>query len=338
MGFVLKSIPLNKIDLSPVNPRTDAEHSDLEGLAATIQTEGIVQPPSVIQTRNGRYEVLLGERRIRAARMAGLEQVDCLVTERLDPLDAHRARLVENLHRAPLNPLDEALALRVSWLLANAEALGLHKQVQALMAQQQPLGETLPQLEGLLNKNGFKPTAPPVTWDTVLNGLGVAMTPDRRRKLLRILAIPQDVQEQLRQLPVTEAAARALVNLEEDDLRKVVDAIQDNPDLARRARRIASAIRQHGYGVDEALAEARGEIVEMPPAGAGEQAQPPQAAFAGDQAAIDAVMRFLETANQVTAALEAVRAAAPQTLDIPEPWRGYFQNTLEMILETIQGE
>jgi hypothetical protein len=40
----------------------------------------------------------------------------------------------------------------------------------------------------------------------------------------------------------------------------------------------------------------------------------------------------------MTAALEAVRAAAQQTLDIPEPWRGYFQNTLEMILETIQGE
>jgi ParB-like chromosome segregation protein Spo0J len=333
MGFVLKSIPLSQIDLSPVNPRTDAEHSDLEGLTATIQTEGIVQPPSVIQTRNGRYEVLLGERRIRAARMAGLEQVDCLVTERLDPLDAHRARLVENLHRAPLNPLDEALALRVSWLLANAEALGLHKQAQALMAQQQPLGETLPQLEGLLNENGFKPTAPPVTWDTVLNGLGVELKPENRKKLLRALSVAPEVHDIVRPLGLTSAALRSLGTLAPEQQACLVQEVAQNPGLARKIRRIARVVRDSGYTLEEAIAEAKGQTdAQESDEGFVENSQE-------ESQASEQILQLLEAATRARQAVDTLTELLGEDFlaGLSSSWRGYAQEAIA-ILKDLQSK
>lgn len=325
-GGEVRLVPLKDIRLDARNPRTDGAEG-LDDLAASLGGAGLVQPPILVPNKNG-YRVLVGERRVRAARQAGLKEIACLVSAPLDPLAAHRARVVENLHRRELNPLDHALALRVSWLLANAERLGAGEQARRLMEAEQPLSAILPDLEHLLEGHGFHPTAPAVTWDETLDELGVAMSADRRKKLLRVLSMPQDVQEQLRQLPVTEAAARALGTLEEADLRRVVGAIQEDPSLARRARRIAHAVRGHGYSVDDALAEARGEMVMDD---AHHEPTPKQPVFASDQAAVDAVMRFLESSNQMLAALEAV----PQIMDIPDPWRGYFLDALETLREAV---
>lgn len=325
----IRAVRLADIRLDARNPRTDGAEG-LDELAASLRGAGLVQPPILIP-ENGGYRVLVGERRVRAARQAGLKEIACLVSEPLDPLAAHRTRVAENLHRQALNPLDHALALRIAWLLANAEALGLRGEAERVMSKDRPLTAILPGLENLLEKRGFRPTAPAVTWDETLDALGVEMTATRRKKLLRLLSMPRDVQEQLRALPVTEAAARALGRLGEDDQRRVAEAIAEQPDLARRARRIARAVYDQGYSVEDALAEARGEFV---PAPKNEERQ--EAAFANDQAAVDAVMRFLDAANQMMAALEAVRAAAPQTLDIPDPWRGYFQDALEMVREGVQ--
>jgi hypothetical protein len=77
---------------------------------------------------DGKYSVLAGERRIRAAHLAGWKTIECVVRPRSDPLQAHTLRLVENLHRRDLHPLDEAAALKIAWLAANADAMGLgHK-------------------------------------------------------------------------------------------------------------------------------------------------------------------------------------------------------------------
>jgi len=325
----IETIPLERIRLDARNPRTDGE-TDLDDLAASLRGVGMVQPPVLSPDGDG-YRVLVGERRVRAARRAGLEALPCIVQAALDPIAAHRARVAENLHRRALNPIDHAAALRLAWLLANAQALGLSERVSALMAEERPPSATLPALESLLTEAGFHPTAPAVTWESVLDDLGVEMSAARRKKLLRVLSIPGDVQESLRQLPVTEAGARALGRLDEDDQRQVVAAIAEQPDLARRTRRIARAVYGQGYSVEEALAEARGEFAPVPPP----QADPP-IRFENDQAAVDAVLRFLEASNQMLSALQAVRGAAPDNMDIPDPWRDYYRDALETVREAVQ--
>ncbi|MFZ5885603.1 MAG: ParB/RepB/Spo0J family partition protein [Chloroflexota bacterium] len=127
-GGEVRLVPLKDIRLDARNPRTDGAEG-LDDLAASLGGAGLVQPPILVPNKNG-YRVLVGERRVRAARQAGLKEIACLVSAPLDPLAAHRARVVENLHRRELNPLDHALALRVSWLLANAERLGAGEQAR----------------------------------------------------------------------------------------------------------------------------------------------------------------------------------------------------------------
>jgi hypothetical protein len=320
----LKTIPLEQIRFDARNPRTDGEGS-VDELAASLRGAGLVQLPIVIEEEGG-YRVLVGERRVRAAHQAGLEEIPCLVSDPLDPIAAHRFRVAENLHRRELNPIDHAQALRTAWLLANAEALGLEKQAGRLMKKQRPLSSLLPDLERLLAEHGFRPTAPAVTWERLLDELGIEMAPARRKKLMQVLALSSEAQEIVRELPVTEAAVRALTRLGEDDLRKVADAIQENPDLARRARRIARAVHDQGYTAEEAIAEARGEFIAPNP---GEPVLQPE--YEGDRTAQDAVLLFLEATNSLLATLEAVRQIAPQSLDLPDPWRGYFQNALEAL-------
>ena len=330
MTLRLQTIPLNAIHFDPRNPRTNGEET-LEELAASIHNkDDVVQPPTVTPTPDG-FRALVGERRVRAARLAGLQEIPCLVRDVSDGLQAHRLRVVENLHRRELNPIDQAAALRVSWLAANALALGLQPQVESILGQEVPLLEILPQIESLLSEHNFSPTAPAVTWESVLDDLGVEMTPSRRKRLLRVLSIPQDVQHVLRQTPVTEAAMRALGTLDETAQRQVADAIGEDHTLARRARRIARAVRDQGYSVEEALAEARGEFQADIPASetAGDASE--ALSFESDQAAADAVLQFVEAVNAVLFALSAVRKAAPDTLDIPQPWRGYFLDAIEML-------
>lgn len=328
LGLTLRSIPLGNIRLDARNPRTDGEGS-VDELAASLRGAGLVQPPIVVAEEDG-YRVLVGERRVRAARQAGLDELPCLVSDPLDPIAAHRARVVENLHRRELNPIDHAQALRVAWLLANAEALGLGGQAGGLMSAERPLSAILPDLEALLDEHGFRPTAPAVTWEQVLDELGIEMNPARRKKLLRVLSLPADVQEKLRQLPVTEAAVRALGTLDETALRQVADAIEENPDLARRARRIAHAVRGHGYSVEEALAEASGQVLEHEWAG-GDGDKNPGTPIA-QPVGTDAALALLDAANAFLAALEGVRQAG----DLPDPWRGYVRNALESVRSEIE--
>ncbi len=335
MTLRLEIIPLEAIFFDPRNPRTDAERTNLEELAASIRSGGLVQPPTVIPipspleggTTGGapRYRVLTGERRVRAAPLAGLTEIPCLVREAPDGVQAHRLRLVENLHRQELSPIDQAAALRLAWLSANAAALGLADQAAAILERPRPPSGALPDMEVLLFEHGFTPTAPPVTWETVLDELGVEMTPARRKKLLRVLSIPQDVQETLRETPVTEAAVRAIGTLEETAQRQVAAAIQEDPTLARKARRIARAVRDQDYSVEEALAEARGEFLEDEPPG--EEIR----AFENDDTVTDAVLAVIEAANLLLDALSSLRARAPDRADIPDPWKNFYLNALDAI-------
>jgi len=329
-----RQIPLAQIHFDIRNPRTDGEEG-LDELIASMQGgELIVQPPILIPASQG-YRVLVGERRVRAAKACGATEITCLVHEdEINALDAHRVRVVENLHRRALNPINHAAALRLSWLLANAKAMNQGRGAEKILNREKSVLEAIPELEELLAQEGFKPTAPAVTWDQALDELGVAMSPDRRKKLLRVLAIPQDVQKSLQEIEISEAAVRALGKLDEAQQREVTEHLLENPALARSVRRIARAVNDQEYSVEEAIAEAEGRTLGADRAE--QEFYPSSMDFESDQVIADAVLHFLESANQLVSSLSVIQKEAPSLLDIPEPWRAYYQQSLTMLREELE--
>lgn len=101
---------IDELSPNPNQPRAAPENADIEGLAASIAAQGVLEPV-LVRKREGRLEIVAGERRWRAARKAGLETVPVVVREVSDG-DLALLALVENLQRQDLNPIEEAAAFR----------------------------------------------------------------------------------------------------------------------------------------------------------------------------------------------------------------------------------
>lgn len=166
-GESLVEIPLERIGVNPNQPRKAFDQEALAELSASIKASGIIQPV-VVRRRGDGYELIAGERRWRAARMAGLDRIPAVVRDATDAQSLELA-LVENLLREDLNPMEEAEAY------------------QSLLAQfgwtQEELGERV----------GRKQS-------TIANAL-------------RILRLPEAIQEDLRAGRLTMGHARALLAL-----------------------------------------------------------------------------------------------------------------------------
>ena len=102
-------IPLTWIKPNPRQPRTVFDNSALDELAASIKEIGILQPPVVRKIGDNQYELIMGERRYRAAKLAGLVNIPVIVRQTSDN-ELLREALVENIHRSNLNSLEEAAA------------------------------------------------------------------------------------------------------------------------------------------------------------------------------------------------------------------------------------
>ena len=103
-------VPLSRISPNPYQPRHRIDDAGLEELSASIREHGVLQPVLVTETIDG-YQLVAGERRVRASRLAGLERIPALVRQLADR-DQLEVALVENVQRADLDPIDEALAYR----------------------------------------------------------------------------------------------------------------------------------------------------------------------------------------------------------------------------------
>jgi ParB family chromosome partitioning protein len=104
----VRSVPIDRIDPSPDQPRLAMDQDSLDDLAASVREHGILQPILVRPGAGARYQIVAGERRWRAARIAGLELIPALIQE-LDDETALEISIIENLQREDLSPLDEAL-------------------------------------------------------------------------------------------------------------------------------------------------------------------------------------------------------------------------------------
>ena len=110
-GGPLREIPIGSIDPNPRQPRREFDAASIAELATSITEVGLLQPLLVRPVSAERFELIAGERRLRAARSVGLEAVPALVVETDERGSLERA-LVENIHREDLNPLEEAAAYK----------------------------------------------------------------------------------------------------------------------------------------------------------------------------------------------------------------------------------
>jgi len=104
----MRQVLIEAVKPNPYQPRTSYNDEDLRELADSIRAKGVIQPILVRETSTG-FELIAGERRLRAARIAGLEDIPSLVRQASDA-EMIELALIENIHRSDLNPVDRALA------------------------------------------------------------------------------------------------------------------------------------------------------------------------------------------------------------------------------------
>ena len=182
--------PVDQISPDVNQPRKRFKDDTLRELAESIRNHGIIQPLVVKRLKNGRFQIIAGERRYRAAIMAGLSEVPVIVRE-LSDLKAREISLIENLQREDLNPIEEAEAMK--------ELMFTYKLTQEDIAQK--LGKARPSIANTL----------------------------------RLLNLPPEVQELLRNDSLSQGHARAILGLPNP-------AIQT--DFARRAATEGWSVRQ----------------------------------------------------------------------------------------------
>ena len=103
-----QQLPIYKVEPNPDQPRQDFDEVELEALAESIATHGVIQPLTVREMTSGYYQIIAGERRWRAARMANLSEIPAVIIE-ADDKKVMELALIENLQRQDLNPVEEAM-------------------------------------------------------------------------------------------------------------------------------------------------------------------------------------------------------------------------------------
>lgn len=107
----VRIIKIDSIETNPDQPRTRFDQAALQELAASIKNYGVIQPILVTELGDGKYELIAGERRMRASILAGLSTIPCIVKSFTES-DRAEIALIENLQREDLNPVEEAKAYR----------------------------------------------------------------------------------------------------------------------------------------------------------------------------------------------------------------------------------
>ena len=150
------SLRIDELSPNPVQPRQHFDEEALRELSESIRSYGILNPLTV-RLRCGRYELIAGERRLRAARMAGLREVPCILLD-VNMEDAGLIALVENLQRKDLNFLEEAEGIRrliAMFGLSQEEAARRIGKSQSAVANKLRLLKLPPEVLAALRENGL---------------------------------------------------------------------------------------------------------------------------------------------------------------------------------------
>lgn len=186
-GLQLLSIRLDTISPDPEQPRRTFPDDSLQELSDSIKQDGVIQPIEVTEIDDGRFLIVHGERRWRAAQMAGLETIPAVVRRRDYDLVTRLVRqLVENIQREDLNDVDRAAGL-----------LRLRDMLQTELDTKASLKDT---------KTDSSPWAKTITWAKVGKRLGYSR--QRIHQLIRLLDLPKVIKEDVRAGKLTERDTR----------------------------------------------------------------------------------------------------------------------------------
>ena len=211
------SIRISEIEPRSDQPRKTFEHESLEHLADSIAQFGVIQPIVVRENKNlaGTYEILAGERRWRAAKMAGLSEIPAVILDG-DDLKAAQVAVIENVQREDLNPIDEALAY------------------QTLL-------------------EGFH-----LTQEEVSKQVGKSRS--AITNLLRLLDLPDEVLEMVKNGSISAGHARALLGLKNPE--QMISLAQRIVDKDLSVRDVEKTIRLLNYSPDEGESDEKEENIQ----------------------------------------------------------------------------
>lgn len=196
----IKKIPIDSIIPNRFQPRTVFDDEKIEELSRTIHTHGIIQP-IVVRLMDGHYEIIAGERRWRAMKKLGWDEVPAIVKNYTDRETASVA-LIENLQREELSPIEEAIAY--------GKLLELHNLTQEALAQRLGKGQS-----------------------TVANKL-------------RLLKLPQPIQDALLTKEITERHARSMIPLKDPEKQVTLlqEIIEKNLNVKQTEERVVRLLEQ----------------------------------------------------------------------------------------------
>ncbi|MBD3233040.1 MAG: ParB/RepB/Spo0J family partition protein [candidate division Zixibacteria bacterium] len=171
----LLEVPIDRIKENPDQPRKDFDQESLKELAISIKRSGLIQP-IIVRRKDDDFEIIAGERRLKASKIAGLESVKAILAENLTPARRMEIALIENLQRTDLNPIETAAGIR--------ELMTKSKLTQEQVAEN--IGKER---------------------STIAN-------------LLRLLSLPEEIQDDLRSGTLSSGHGRILAGIENAEARK----------------------------------------------------------------------------------------------------------------------
>ncbi|CCQ58224.1 Chromosome (plasmid) partitioning protein ParB / Stage 0 sporulation protein J [Crocosphaera watsonii WH 0402] len=249
-------IPLEQIHLPSEQPRRYFDEAALQKLVASIKQHGILQPLLVRPLKSGGYELVAGERRYRAAKVAELKEVPVVIRD-LNDTDALQVTLIENLQREDLNPVEETegilqlLSVRlslevpdVSSLLyrLNNEAAGLVNHNVMVNSEATPNHNVMANSEETPNHNVMVKSEEMTVIEFVFNSLARMGWESFVKNRLPLLKLPEEILEALRSGQIAYTKAQAIARVKDEQARQTLleEAITQKLSLSQIKERIQS--------------------------------------------------------------------------------------------------
>lgn len=225
------ALPLERLVPRSAQPRKHFDETALADLAASIRSQGVLEPV-LVRRQGGDFEIVAGERRCRAAKLAGLTEVPAVIRE-LNDQEAHIIALLENLQREDLNPVEETeailelLALRLGETTQGAFR-SLERVKNERLRDPNALPEALPVIEEVFEALGRN-------WQSFL------------RNQARLITLPEEVYQAVSESKLSYTKALALAKLEEvEERRTLLERIISEGLSVREIRNIIRELRTRG--------------------------------------------------------------------------------------------
>lgn len=245
----VREIPIDSIVLNPYQPRKNIDAESLEELASSIREVGVLQPVLVRELGDNRYELIAGERRWRAARLAGLTSIPAIVVEATDK-EALSFALVENLQRSDLNPLEEAY--------------GYKRLMQEFDLTQEEIAQLVGKKQSTIANKLRLLRLPPLIQEKLMSGV---ITERHARALLRLssegdmLKALKQIEQKKLNVSQTEELVDKMLGLISREMKEKGPAVPRSlKDLYGVISKTLSKFEKHGLTFNVVLDEERNEL------------------------------------------------------------------------------